>query len=206
MLKIRGAGHMVPYDKPKEALSMVTSWLNAAALDQGAGRGGASEKRGGDGGTGSGACDGGEDTGIKRSHNLSADNDRDRFIDALDASLEAEGVGWKGSGCLTKADRCNRLNHRLEALPQAETPIDIRNGVSPSTPAVDDVLAHLAMDSIDQELRIATVLGDLGVHFVSVTNAQTDELFSANPSVIITTQDKGVNHRLNLTFLILSSY
>ncbi|KIR37376.1 cathepsin A (carboxypeptidase C) [Cryptococcus deuterogattii MMRL2647] len=34
MLKIRGAGHMVPYDKPKEALSMVTSWLNAAALDQ----------------------------------------------------------------------------------------------------------------------------------------------------------------------------
>lgn len=34
MLKIRGAGHMVPYDKPKEALFMVTSWLDAAALDQ----------------------------------------------------------------------------------------------------------------------------------------------------------------------------
>ncbi|OCF45215.1 cathepsin A (carboxypeptidase C) [Kwoniella heveanensis CBS 569] len=31
MLKIRGAGHMVPYDKPKEALTMVNSWLNAVA-------------------------------------------------------------------------------------------------------------------------------------------------------------------------------
>ncbi|KIR79219.1 hypothetical protein I306_03638 [Cryptococcus gattii EJB2] len=146
----------------------------------------ASEKRGGDGGTGSGACDeGDEDTGIERSHDLSADNDRDRFIDAPRASLEAEGVEWKGSGCLTKADRCNRLNNWLEALPQAEKPIDIpSNGVSPSTPAVEDVLAHLAMDSIEyQELRIATVLGDLGVHFMSVSSAQMDELFSANPSV-----------------------
>ncbi|ODO01955.1 cathepsin A (carboxypeptidase C) [Cryptococcus wingfieldii CBS 7118] len=32
MLKIRGAGHMVPYDKPVEALTMVNDWLSAAAL------------------------------------------------------------------------------------------------------------------------------------------------------------------------------
>ncbi|WVO23594.1 uncharacterized protein IAS62_004949 [Cryptococcus decagattii] len=106
--------------------------------------------------------------------------------------------------CLTKADRCNRLNNWLEALPQAEKSIDIpSNAVSASTPAVEDVLAHLAMDSIEyQELRIATVLGDLGVHFVSVSSAQMDELFSASPSVITTsTQDKGVNHRLNCSTL-----
>ncbi|WWC66700.1 uncharacterized protein I206_100604 [Kwoniella pini CBS 10737] len=29
MLKIRGAGHMVPYDKPVEALTMLNSWLDA---------------------------------------------------------------------------------------------------------------------------------------------------------------------------------
>ncbi|KAL0243958.1 hypothetical protein I308_105221 [Cryptococcus tetragattii IND107] len=182
-----------------------SGWGGKRRQNRGTSGGDVSEKRGGDGGTGSGACDeGGEDTGIKRSHNLSTDHDRDRFIDAPRASLEAEGVGWKGSGCLTKADRCSRLNHWLEALPQAEKPIDIpSNGVSPSTPAVDDVLAHLAMDSIEyQELRIANVLGDLGVHFVSVSSAQMDELFSANPSVIITsTQDKGVNHRLNCSTL-----
>ncbi|KAE8543081.1 hypothetical protein D1P53_000568 [Cryptococcus gattii VGV] len=162
-----------------------SGWGGKRGQNSGASRSGASEKRAGDGGTGSGACDeGGEDTGIKRSHNLSTDNDRDRFSNALDASLEAEGVGWKGSGCLTKADRCNRLNNWLEALPQAEKPIDIpSNAVSPSTPAFEDVLAHLAMDSIEyQELRIATVLGDLGVHFVSVSSAQMDGLFSANPS------------------------
>nr|KIR47763.1 hypothetical protein I312_02910 [Cryptococcus bacillisporus CA1280] len=182
-----------------------SGWGGKRGQNSGANRGGASEKRGGDGGTGSCAWDeGGEDTGIKRGHNLSTDNDRDRLIDALDASLEAEGVGRKGSGRLTKADRCNRLNNWLEALPQAEKSIDIpSNAVSPSTPAVEDVLAHLAMDSIEyQELRIATVLGDLGVHFVSVSSAQMDELFSASPSVIITsTQDKGVNHRLNCSTL-----
>ncbi|WRT63688.1 uncharacterized protein IL334_000611 [Kwoniella shivajii] len=32
MLKIRGAGHMVPYDKPVEALDMLNSWLDAVAL------------------------------------------------------------------------------------------------------------------------------------------------------------------------------
>ncbi|KIR99299.1 hypothetical protein L804_02924 [Cryptococcus deuterogattii 2001/935-1] len=162
-----------------------SGWRGKRRQNRGASGDDASEKRGGDGGTGSGACDeGGEDTGIERSHNLSADKDRDRFIDAPRASLEAEGVGWKGIGCLNKADRCNRLNDWLEALLQAEKPIDIpSNGVSPSTPAVDDVFAHLAMDSIEyQELRIANVLGDLGVHFVSVSSAQMDELFSANPA------------------------
>ncbi|WVO23588.1 uncharacterized protein IAS62_004943 [Cryptococcus decagattii] len=156
------------------------------------------DRGGGSGGSGRSGWGG------KRGHNLSTDNDRDRLIDALDASLEAEGVGRKGSGCLTKADRCNRLNNWLEALPQAEKSIDIpSNAVSASTPAVEDVLAHLAMDSIEyQELRIATVLGDLGVHFVSVSSAQMDELFSASPSVITTsTQDKGVNHRLNCSTL-----
>ncbi|WVQ80388.1 hypothetical protein IAT38_002493 [Cryptococcus sp. DSM 104549] len=32
MLKIRGAGHMVPYDKPVEALAMVNAWLDASGL------------------------------------------------------------------------------------------------------------------------------------------------------------------------------
>ncbi|WVN87339.1 uncharacterized protein L203_102517 [Cryptococcus depauperatus CBS 7841] len=32
MLKIRGAGHMVPYDKPKEALTMFKAWLEAESL------------------------------------------------------------------------------------------------------------------------------------------------------------------------------
>ncbi|WWC99367.1 hypothetical protein V866_006268 [Kwoniella sp. B9012] len=32
MLKIRGAGHMVPYDKPKEALTMLNSWLEAGKI------------------------------------------------------------------------------------------------------------------------------------------------------------------------------
>ncbi|KAL0255328.1 hypothetical protein I308_100126 [Cryptococcus tetragattii IND107] len=166
----------------------------------------ASEKGDGDGGTGSGACDeGGEDTSTKRSHSLSADHDRDWFIDALGASPEAEDVGWKRSGCSTKADRYNRFNDWLEALSQAEKPIDIpSNGVSPSTPAVEDVLAHLAMDSIEyQELRIATVLGDLGVQFVSVSNAQMDELFSANPSAIMTsTEDKKVDPKLSCPSLL----
>lgn len=30
LLKVVGAGHMVPYDKPKEALTMLNSWLAAA--------------------------------------------------------------------------------------------------------------------------------------------------------------------------------
>ena len=29
MLKITGAGHMVPMDKPKEALTMLNEWLNS---------------------------------------------------------------------------------------------------------------------------------------------------------------------------------
>ncbi|KAE8538456.1 hypothetical protein D1P53_004811 [Cryptococcus gattii VGV] len=181
-----------------------SGWGGKRGQNRGASRGGARER--GDGGTGSGPCDeGGEDTGIKRSHNLSTDNDRDRFINALDASLEAEGVGWKGSGCLTKADRYNRFNDWLEALSQAEKPIDIpSNGVSSSTFAVEDVLTQLAMDSIEyQELRIANVLGDLGVHFVSVGSAQMDELFSANPSAIMTsTEDKEVDHKLNCSSLL----
>ncbi|KAK8845458.1 hypothetical protein IAR55_006171 [Kwoniella newhampshirensis] len=34
MLKIKGAGHMVPYDKPLEALTMFNSWLSADALSK----------------------------------------------------------------------------------------------------------------------------------------------------------------------------
>ncbi|KAE8540894.1 hypothetical protein D1P53_002246 [Cryptococcus gattii VGV] len=183
-----------------------SGWGGRRVQNRGARGGHASEKRGGDGGTGSGPCDEGDgDTSTKRSHNLSADHDRDQFIDALGAPPEAEGVGWKGSGWLTQAERYNWLNDWLENLPQTEKPIDIpNNGVSPSTPPLEDVLAHLAMDAIEyQELRIANVLGDLGVHFVSVSSAQMDELFSANPSAIITsTQDKRVNHRLKCSSLL----
>ena len=32
MLKITGAGHMVPMDKPKEALTMLNEWLNSGPL------------------------------------------------------------------------------------------------------------------------------------------------------------------------------
>ncbi|WWD22404.1 hypothetical protein CI109_106895 [Kwoniella shandongensis] len=34
MLKISGAGHMVPYDKPVEALTMLNAWLSADALSE----------------------------------------------------------------------------------------------------------------------------------------------------------------------------
>ncbi|KAL0254237.1 hypothetical protein I308_101618 [Cryptococcus tetragattii IND107] len=111
-----------------------SGWGGRRVQNRGARGGHASEKRGGDGGTGSGPCDEGDgDTSTKRSHNLSADHDRDQFIDALGAPPEAEGVGWKGSGWLTQAERYNWLNDWLEALPQAEKPIDItNNGISPS--------------------------------------------------------------------------
>ncbi|ADV19363.1 Hypothetical Protein CGB_A0220C [Cryptococcus gattii WM276] len=71
------------------------------------------------------------------------------------------------------------FNYWLETLRQAEKPTDIpSNGESPPIPTIED-MADLAMDSNEyQELRIANIPGDLGVHFVSVSSAQMDELFS----------------------------
>ncbi|KIR59748.1 hypothetical protein I314_04180 [Cryptococcus bacillisporus CA1873] len=86
------------------------------------------------------------------------------------------GDGGGGSG---RSGEHNRLNDWLETLRQAEKPTDIpSNGLSPPIPTIEDI-ADLAMDSNEyQELGIANILGDLGVHFVSVSSAQMDELFS----------------------------
>lgn len=75
--------------------------------------GGGNGERGGDGGahfSGSGFArdEGGEDTGDKRTHNLSGPHDKDLPIEALDSSPEAESVVWKESGCLAKPNGRNR--------------------------------------------------------------------------------------------------